>query len=402
MSLALISLNPDLRRLRDEGYEVEVRQGHLLIHNIPYLNGRREVCRGTLVSPLEMAGGDRTARPQNHVAYFVGEHPCRFAGGEILAIRHSSGRHELAQGLPVDHSFSNKPANGYADYYEKMTRYISIIAAEAKAVDPEVDARSGRLVEQHDAASVFLYTDTASSRAGITALTERLAQQRIAIVGLGGSGSYVLDFASKTPASIDLFDADGFWQHNAFRAPGAAGPDLWSGGPPAKVDHFLGLYSKMRGGLTAHRLRIDESNLELLLGYDIVFVCVDKGSVRRLILDFLIAAERKFIDCGVGVQLNEERSELLATCRVTAGVPGRYDHIRARVPMADDEINADYASNIQIVELNAATAVFAVTMWKKLSGFYSDERGELHMQWSVSLGLLNVAAMPRVELQEAA
>ena len=36
MSQQLISLNPDLKRLQDEGYHVEVKNGHLLVHEVPY------------------------------------------------------------------------------------------------------------------------------------------------------------------------------------------------------------------------------------------------------------------------------------------------------------------------------------------------------------------------------
>ncbi|MCK7468899.1 MAG: hypothetical protein MZU91_12765 [Desulfosudis oleivorans] len=40
MSHELISRSADLRQLQDEGYEVEVRSNHLLIHSVPYLNSR--------------------------------------------------------------------------------------------------------------------------------------------------------------------------------------------------------------------------------------------------------------------------------------------------------------------------------------------------------------------------
>ena len=50
---------------------------------------------------------------------------------------------------------------------------------------------------------------------------ERLAGERVAIVGLGGTGSYVLDMVAKTPVrQILLFDDDESLQHNAFRSPG--------------------------------------------------------------------------------------------------------------------------------------------------------------------------------------
>lgn len=397
MSHALISRNPDLRRLQDEGYSLEVRKAHLLVHDVPYLDAHRQVRRGTLVSSLTMLGGDRTARPDSHVAYFIGSHPYRHAGGEITAIKLSSGRQVLAEGIEIDHAFSNKPPEGYGDYHAKMTRYIEIISDEARAVEPAVTAKTGRLIEETDRNSIFLYMDTASSRAGITALVEALGAQRIAIVGAGGSGAYVLDLVAKTPVKeIHLFDGDEFWQHNAFRAPGAAGSETWKDNPPLKVAYLAEMYEKMRRGIVRHAYRVDERSVHELTQFDYVFICVDKGSVRGMIIAELANAGRRFIDCGIGVEMNDERTQLRATCRVTAGVPGRYEHVKNRVPMDDIfEEEALYASNIQVVELNAASAVMAVILWKKLSGFYVDERGELHSQLTVPFNSLHSAGEPR-------
>src|SRR5690242_19173715 len=36
VSQQLISLSPDLKRLRDEGYNLEIRGGHLLVKDVPY------------------------------------------------------------------------------------------------------------------------------------------------------------------------------------------------------------------------------------------------------------------------------------------------------------------------------------------------------------------------------
>ena len=58
---------------------------------------------------------------------------------------------------------------------------------------------------------------------GNRANAEKLAQETVAIIGVGGTGGYILDQVAKTPApEIRLFDADEFMSHNAFRAPGAA------------------------------------------------------------------------------------------------------------------------------------------------------------------------------------
>ena len=54
MSNKLVNRNPDLKRLRDEGYEIEVRGGHLIAHHIPYVNKNREIKIGKLITTLQM------------------------------------------------------------------------------------------------------------------------------------------------------------------------------------------------------------------------------------------------------------------------------------------------------------------------------------------------------------
>jgi|ERR1700722_2235495 len=386
MSQELISRSPDLKRLRDEGFEVEVRSGHLLVHSVPYVNSRQEVVRGVLVSDLTLAG-NITAEPGTHVAYFIGEHPCTKDGSEIVQIKHASGTHLLAQGLSVDHSFSNKPPNGYANYYEKMTTYADILSSAARALDPRVDARTFKVIESGDDNSVFKYLDTASSRAGITAISERVSRQRLAIIGLGGTGSYVLDFVAKTPVlEIHLFDDDLFLQHNAFRAPGAPSIEELRQ-QEFKVDHFRNIYGQMRNGIIAHRERVTEVNVHLLSAYDFVFVCVDKGSARRKIVQALVTGGISFVDVGMGVEVTDSQV-LWAMCRVTAGTLAKNDHLQRRLPMSDADGEDLYAQNVQIADLNALNAALAVIKWKKISGVYQDVDRDHHSTYCTSLHLL--------------
>src|SRR5580658_3202923 len=109
MSNIPIARSPDLTRLRNEGYDIEVRAGFLLVKDVPYVNSRREVLRGTLVSKLNRAG-DVTTTPDTHAAFFAGECPCDQHGTPLSKIITGSNRHELAPGVIVDHSFSAKPA----------------------------------------------------------------------------------------------------------------------------------------------------------------------------------------------------------------------------------------------------------------------------------------------------
>ena len=59
MSEKLISHSPDLKRLRDEGYAVEVHHGHLVVRSVPYANSRGEVAYGRVVTNLNL-NGDQT------------------------------------------------------------------------------------------------------------------------------------------------------------------------------------------------------------------------------------------------------------------------------------------------------------------------------------------------------
>ena len=121
----LIDHSPDLKKLRDEGYEVEVKGTHLLVSGVPYFNSRKEICYGTLVTDITIAG-DRTGKPKNHVIHFIGEHPCNKDGSIMAALTHNNNRTSLANDVVVDRSFSHKPQQGYLDYYEKMTSKYSL------------------------------------------------------------------------------------------------------------------------------------------------------------------------------------------------------------------------------------------------------------------------------------
>jgi ThiF family len=383
MSRQLISRSPDLQRLRDEGYDVEVSSGHLLVRNVPYVNSRREIKRGTLVSELTLAG-DKTTAPGSHVAYFVGEHPCNRDGSEIDKIRHQSLRQQLGQSLFVDHSFSSKPLSGrYADYYEKMMTYVAIISSPAQSLDPGVTARIYSVTEPGEEESVFNYVDTASSRAGISAVSRKLELERIAIIGLGGTGSYVLDLVAKTPVrEIYLFDGDKFLQHNAFRSPGAPSVDELRAVSP-KVTYFAERYSKMHKGIVPHAGYLDASNVDQLGGMDFAFLCLDRGEAKRLIVKKLEEFGIPFVDVGMGINLVNDA--LIGVLRVTASTAGKREHVRGkrRIPFSDGDANNEYSRNIQIADLNALNAALAVIKWKKIFGFYLDLEKEHHSTYTV-------------------
>jgi len=382
-----INPSPDLQRLQNEGFELEIRRGvgvHLLLHNVPYVNSQRQVLRGTLVTPLSL-NNEKTITPlDNHQTWFIGEHPCNCDGSEIFGIKHGSQKQDFGDGIVINHSFSSKPLNGvkYPDYYAKMTRYVEIISAPARSLQPSVKAQNFKLIFDNEETSVFHYADTASTRAGIGAISGKLATQKIAIIGLGGTGSYVLDLVAKTHVKeIHLFDGDEFCQHNAFRAPGAPCREELIN--PLKVEYFANIYSKMRRGIMLHGEYLTSANIEQIAAFNFIFVCVDKPAVRKLIIDALNAYQIPFIDVGMDVQLSKQDS-LMGQCRATLSTPQKNDHIADRISFGDARANDIYASNIQVAELNALNAALAVIKWKKHSDFYLDEICEHNSIFTIS------------------
>lgn len=388
MSARLVSLNPDLKRLRDEGFEVEISPaGFVLLHNVPYVNSRRQIARGTLASALTLAG-DRTVRPSSHTVLFTGDEPCHKDGTVITAIQHGPVQQQIAPGLVSRYSFSNKPPGGYADHYEKLTRYAEILVHPAISIDPSATARTFKVIGGDDDESIFAYLDTASSRVGIVNVAEKLRSQRIGIIGLGGTGAYILDFVSKTPVcEIRLFDADDFLQHNAFRCPGAASLEELQA-KPKKVDYLKEKYSKMHRRISAHKFRIDETTIQSIQDLTFVFVCIDNNGARRLILNELIKRGITFVDAGLGVHLVPEENSLVGIIRVTAGSSVANAHVLSKAIGGTDEADDPYASNIQIAELNALNAALAVIAWKKRVGFYQDCKQEQHSTYTLNCNLL--------------
>ncbi|MFM2318434.1 MAG: hypothetical protein RLZZ215_1055 [Pseudomonadota bacterium] len=376
MSQQLISHNHDLARLLKDGYEVSIEYGHLILRNIPYVNKSRQICKGILISTLDLSG-DKTNRPNTHVVMFSGNYPCDTEGKPLEKIRHQSSTMMVGE-ISVNHSFSSKPQSGYVDYHEKMTTYATLLSSHAEAIDPSVTARTGRIIEASDD-SPFTYIDNASSRAGITSIAQKLKRNSVAIIGLGGTGSYILDFVTKTPVKqIHLYDADTFEQHNAFRTPGAASIEQLSA-RPSKVEYLASTYKQMHKGIVPHNIAIEPNNVELLRNHEFVFICIDNNAAKRPIIQALEQFNIPFIDVGMGLQVVD--GFLIGALRTTTSTPQHRDHVhmRSRIPLAsNDEGDNPYAQNIQIAELNALNACYAVIRWKKYWEFYKDTEQEHH------------------------
>jgi len=305
-------------------------------------------------------------------------------GSILTGIVHTSNDAELANGVISNHSFSNRPPNGYSDYYEKFMGYLNILMSPAYSIDNSVTAKTFNVINISEE-SVFNYLDTNTSRAEIGVISQKLENHKIGIVGLGGTGSYVLDLVAKTPVSeIHLFDGDVFSQHNAFRSPGA--PDIEKLREKCrKSDYFCDLYKKMHKYVISHNEYIDATNVNSLLSLDFVFICIDKGKIKRETIDNLVKCKISFIDVGIGIEVVD--NSLIGQVRITASTPEKREHISNRISFSNVEED-EYSTNIQIADLNALNATLAVIQWKKLNGFYQDVTKAFNTVYSINDGEL--------------
>lgn len=361
--------------------------GMLVVRHVPYVApDGGGVRRGTLAVLASLAG-DVLVRPRSHSAWWLGEPPCDALGHPLEQLIVGDDPREMMPGVLADLQLCNKPkGREFHDHHEYVTTYVAIIGAHAQRLDALATARVGGSVRSSPSAEPFRYFDTATARAGTGAAAGRIAGRTIGIVGLGGTGSYVLDLVAKCPVqAIHLYDADRFEQHNAFRCPGAFGTDDLRTTMP-KVELLTRVYSRLHRRIIPHVMRIDATTSTMLDLLDFVFVCIDDGAARTPILDHLAARGIPYVDVGMGLSMTEDG--IVGAVRVTLGTTATHEALASRIPSTSDPAGL-YAANVQIAELNALNAALAVVAWKRMAGFYATGRDFDHGVFVVETGALH-------------
>lgn len=376
----LVSHNEDLQRLVTKGYAIAFDGNHLVIRDIPYLNEQGTLEVGAIISKLNFVDENRVTQV-DHQIYFCGSHPCElngtriqnFAGGEMSFPLQSPD-------LKVERSFSNKPQgqNGFVDHFAKIENYVALISGPAM----EIHDVTPYTFKEYDSyqESVFKFSDTLTSRAEIGDLSCKFKDDVVAIIGLGGTGSYLLDFLVKTPVKeIRGFDADYFHVHNSFRSPGKLDPNELG---KSKAEVYFNRYEGFRYNVSIENQFIYANSDELFQGVTFAFVCVDKGASRFEIFQLLVKMGIPFIDVGMG--LNRKGGPISGLIRTTyySVESARAIVDKKLAPMADYP-DDEYRINIQISELNALNASMAMIKYKQVRGFYNDSNNFYHSLYEI-------------------
>lgn len=384
MSQQLVSHNEDLRRLVERGYAVAFDSNYLIVRDLPYLDAERQLQWGAIVTKLDFVDQDHVTQ-SDHQVFFAGSVPYGLDGSPIPNL--AGGPAQLLLGeacsdVVVERSFSNKPtpSGKFRDFFEKIESYVTIICGPAMELH-DVNPYTYRSVEEALVDPIFVFRDTLTSRAEIGELSAKFRDDVVAVIGLGGTGAYLLDFLVRTPVrEIRAFDHDTFHVHNAYRSPGTI-KESELGKRKAQV--YRSRYRTFRTGLSIVPKSIDASCSKELEGVTFAFVCVDNGPSRAGIFDLLISKGIPFIDVGMG--LSRTRGSLSGMVRMTYYSAEKAQETRD-LRLAEESESPDdaYQTNIQIGELNALNACLAVIRFKQLRGFYCDDDSFYHLLFNLS------------------
>lgn len=367
-----------LEDLLASGYSLSVVTNHLVVNDVWHLDENGGLAKGRLAAPLTLINASQVGSPKNHQMYWSASAP-HFADGTRILLGAAKAENIKIGGHEYPWHLSNKPPEGFTTFKELVESYVSIIAAPAEQKF-NVTPRTGAIYDVPEDDSPFKIHDTFSARAQITDLNQLLVDDRVAIIGLGGTGAFVLDFMVKTPVySIDAFDFDVFQVHNGFRSPGEVPFELF--GQP-KTAFYQQKYEEFRHRLRFHQKRVGSEDRTLFDSISFAFICIDDGEARAEICALLRSLNIPFIDVGMGVE--KENGSLDGLIRTTLFTEATGSRAIDQVPLDQGNDEGAYRTFVQIAELNALNAVLAVLRYKQFRGFYADDAGHYNSLYSIA------------------
>ena len=200
-----------------------------------------------------------------------------------------------------------------------------------------------------------------------------VAQERVAIIGLGGVGAWIADFVVKAdPREVHGWDYDCIEPKNILRMPGGLDPNVWI--CRRKADWFQETYSLIHKNVHGHNVKVVPENVhEVIEKANFAFVAVDDADDRMMVSDALAAAGVPFVVVGLSPVRKDKGVEVsmrIVTAHV--GVPSW----REAIPQVGQAGQDDYGS-LDLPDVYSMAAGWAIQAWRKMRGqFWQKQREE--------------------------
>ena len=229
------------------GFTVRVEPDVVLAVGVPCLLQNGIVSSCTIAKSYDPGSG----RPNDRVGDAL--HAVRISPDEV-----HDGLVYHADGTPIGRNISGDGQSwsnisirkGTPDRPEDDVSPTDVIHRYAKQIVGAVSSAGYYAPASLVVPNPFKIPNTFEARSEIGRVQDRIRPQRIAIIGLGGTGSYVLDLIAKTPVvKIHLLDSDDLDWHNFMRAPGAPTAEEIEShrkDPLCKVDYYHSKYASLR------------------------------------------------------------------------------------------------------------------------------------------------------------
>ena len=223
--------------------------------------------------------------------------------------------------------------------------------------------------------------DVYEARAGIREVQNKIRDQKVAILGLGGTGGFILDLVAKTSVEeIHVVDDDHLEWHNLLRAPGAPTEEEKQAIGEARVrktEYLEKKYQELRTGIVVYAEKATRQTVEKLQqnGVSFVFVSIDQGSGERRgrqeeVYEALEETGIQFVDTGVSIRVEGDK---IAGSVQTFTQKERTGRWKTAVPNAQAVGQEILYRNTQLPEVNALAACLAVMEWRRQTGQYAGE-----------------------------
>ena len=199
-----------------------------------------------------------------------------------------------------------------------------------------------------------------------------VAQERVAIVGLGGVGAWIADFVLKAdPLEVHAWDYDRIEPKNILRMPGGLDPNVWIGRP--KAEWFEETYSLIHTNVHGHNVRVLPENVqEVIATTTFAFVAVDNAHDRMMVCDALATARVPFVVAGLSPVRKDKRVKV--SMRIVTAHVG-VSSWREAIPQVGQAGQDDYGS-LELPDVYSMAAGWAIQSWRKMRGQFWQERRE--------------------------